>query len=101
MCIRDRVSRTIHALWKSPNAKAITPFLQNLAAVARRLGSREQMQRYLNLTLDLMERTSGSIHAIHKTLDSPCLADFFAQSSRLLINHPIVGLTIDVFKSQP
>ena len=86
------ITRTIHALWKSPNARAITPFLQSLAAVARRLASREPMQRYLDLTLDLMERTSGSIHGIHKTFASPCLPDFFAQAPRLLNNLAIVGL---------
>ena len=32
---------------KSPNSNAITPFLQTLAAAARRLPSQEQLQRYL------------------------------------------------------
>jgi nitric oxide reductase NorD protein len=44
------VTASMHALWKSPNGKAITPFLQSLAAVARRLPSRQQLQRYLDLT---------------------------------------------------
>jgi nitric oxide reductase NorD protein len=52
------------------------PLPADLAAVARRLPSREQMQHYLDLTLDLMERTSGSIHGIHKTFASPGLPDF-------------------------
>jgi nitric oxide reductase NorD protein len=30
------ITASMHALWKSPNGKAITPFLQTLAAVARR-----------------------------------------------------------------
>jgi hypothetical protein len=65
------INHTLQLIWKSPNGKAITPFLQTLAAVARRLPSREQMQHYLDLTLDLMERTSGSIHGIHKSFASP------------------------------
>ena len=56
---------------KSPNGKAITPFLQTLAAVARRLHSQEQLQHYLDIALDLMERTTGSIHGLHTTFPSP------------------------------
>jgi nitric oxide reductase NorD protein len=74
------ITASMHALWKSPNAKAITPFLQTLAAVARRLPSRQQMQRYLDLTQEFTERTTGSIHGIHQTFASPGLPDFLAQA---------------------
>ncbi|MER2542405.1 MAG: VWA domain-containing protein [Candidatus Accumulibacter phosphatis] len=86
------LTRTVHRLWKSPNGKAITPFLQSLAAVARRLGAREQMQHYLDLALDFMERTTGSIHGIHQTFASPGLPEFFAQAPRLLNALTIAGL---------
>jgi nitric oxide reductase NorD protein len=82
----------IRAIWKSPNGKAITPLLQNLAAIARRLPSQEQIQHYLELTLDYMERTSASIHGIHKTYASPSLADFFQQSPHLLTLLSLNGL---------
>jgi len=78
------VMETVRSINKSPNGRAISPLLQSLAAIARRLPSRPQLQRYLELGLDLMERTSGSIHGIHKTYPSPCLADFFSHSPRLL-----------------
>jgi nitric oxide reductase NorD protein len=42
------------------------------------------MQHYLNVSLHLMERTSSSIHGVHKTYASPALADFFQQSPHLL-----------------
>ena len=74
----------IRAIWKSPNGKAITPLLQSLPAIARRLPTPEQLQHYLSLSLSLMERTSGSIHGIHKTYASPSLADFFQYSPQLL-----------------
>jgi nitric oxide reductase NorD protein len=86
------IRETIHRLWKSPNARAIAPFMQTLAAVARRLETRDQMQHYLDLTLDLMERTSGSIHGIHKTFASPGLAEFFGQAPRLLNALTMAGL---------
>lgn len=74
----------IQVIWKSPNGKAITPLLQSLQAIARRLPSPEQLQQYFSLSLSLMERTSGSIHGIHKTYASPSLADFFQYSPQLL-----------------
>ncbi|EXI82632.1 MAG: Nitric oxide reductase activation protein [Candidatus Accumulibacter appositus] len=86
------ITASMHALWKSPNAKAITPFLQTLAAVARRLPSRQQLQRYLDLTQEFTERTTGSIHGIHQTFASPGLPDFFAQAPTLLKQLSISGL---------
>lgn len=82
----------VRVMTKSPNSHAITPFLQSLAAIARRLPSQEQMQHYLDLTLDYMERTSVSIHGIHKTYASPSLPDFFLQSPLLLSLLSIEGL---------
>jgi hypothetical protein len=86
------ISATIHTMWKSPNGKAIIPFLQSLPAVARRLPSREPFQRYLSLSLDFMERTTGSIHGIHKTFASPGLPLFFEQAPRLLGQLSVGGL---------
>ncbi|MDG5974681.1 von Willebrand factor A [Hydrogenophaga taeniospiralis CCUG 15921] len=103
------IAATIHTLYKSPNGKAIAPFLQSLAAVARRLSrspgrprndgtpsaglaqpglgalsSREPFQRYLSLSLDFMERTTGSIHGHHQTFASPGLPLFFERAPQLL-----------------
>lgn len=86
------ISATIHTLWKSPNGKAINPFLQSLPAVARRLPSREPFQRYLSLGLDFMERTTGSIHGHHTTFASPGLPLFFEQAPHLLGQLSIAGL---------
>jgi nitric oxide reductase NorD protein len=86
------VTASMHALWKSPNAKAITPFLQSLAAVARRLPSRQQLQRYLDLTQEFTARNTGSIHGIHQTFASPGLPDFLAQAPTLLNQLSISGL---------
>ena len=86
------IMNAIRAMTKSPNGKAIAPFLQSMAAIARRLPSQEQLQHYLDLSLDYMERTSGSIHGIHKTYASPSLPDFFQQSPQLLSLLSIGGL---------
>ena len=82
----------IKVIWKSPNGKAITPFLQSLSAVAARLKSAEQMQHYLDLTLDFMDRTTGSVHGIHKTFPSPGLPEYFNLAPRLLVLLTVDGL---------
>lgn len=74
------VMEAIHAMHKSPNGKAITPFIQTLAPVARRLHSLEQLKHYLDIAKDLMDRTTGSIHGHHTTFPSPGLPEFFQQA---------------------
>jgi hypothetical protein len=86
------VMAAVRLINKSPNARAIAPFLQALAAVARRLPTPAQLQHYLDLSLLLMERTSSSIHGVHKSYPSPSLALFFEQSARLLELLSLQGL---------
>jgi len=86
------VMTLIQRMQKSPNGKAITPFLQTLAPVARKLHSRERMRDYLDITLDFMERTTGSIHGHHTTFASPGLPEFFGQSAFLLSQLSLSGL---------
>jgi hypothetical protein len=86
------VMALIQRMQKSPNGRAITPFLQTLAPVARRLQSQEQLQHYLDVTLDFMERTTGSIHGHHTTFPSPGLPEFFAQAPALLNQLTLAGL---------
>lgn len=87
-----QVRNTIEALHKSPNSKAILPFLQTLAAVARRLRSAEQLAAYMEIALDLMARTSGSIHGRQLTLPSPGLTHFYEQAPRLVSLLSLDGL---------
>ncbi len=86
------VMALIQRLQKSPNGRAIAPFLQTLAAVARRLQSQEQLQHYLDITLELKARTTGSIHGHHTTFPSPGLPDFLAQAPSLLAQLSVAGL---------
>lgn len=82
----------VGALQASPNSAAITPLLQTLAAVARRLQSTEQLRRYFAIAQDLMQRTTRSLHGHHDTLASPCLAEFFAQAPRLTGQLSLAGI---------
>ncbi len=87
-----QVMAAIRVMQKSPNSKAITPFLQTLAAVARRLQSAEQVEVYVDIALNLMARTTGSIHGHHTTFPSPGLPHFFEQAPRLLALLSTAGL---------
>ncbi|OFZ67754.1 MAG: hypothetical protein A2V79_01225 [Betaproteobacteria bacterium RBG_16_56_24] len=82
----------IRKMWKSPNGKAIMPFLQSLPATVRRLHTREQLRDYLAIALDLMERTTSSIHGIHQTFPSPGLPEMFRQIPVLLGQLSLAGL---------
>ncbi|MHB1093332.1 nitric oxide reductase activation protein NorD [Thiobacillus sp.] len=86
------VMALIQRMQKSPNGRAITPFLQTLAPVARRLPAMEPMQRYLDMVLDFMTRTTSSIHGHHTTFPSPGLPEFFAQAPGLLSQLTLAGL---------
>jgi len=86
------VMEVIRRMAKSPNSKAIVPFLQSLPTAARRLHSHDQMHDYLELVLDFMERTTGSIHGIHQTFPSPGLPEFFKQIPVLLHQLSLSGL---------
>ena len=86
------VMTLVQRMQKSPNGTAIAPYLQTLASVAKRMQSQKQMQHYLDITLDFMERTTGSIHGHHTTFPSPGLPEFFAQAPNLLAQLSISSL---------
>jgi hypothetical protein len=66
------------------NFKAMVPFLQTCGAVARRLHNLELFKQYVELILDMMDRTSGSVHGHHTTFPSPGLPELLKQAPRLL-----------------
>ncbi len=86
------VMAAIQAMHKSPNGKAITPFIQTLAPVARRLHSLEPLEHYLDIAHDLMARTTGSIHGHHATFPSPGLPEFFQQAPFLFNQLSMAGV---------
>ena len=86
------IMECIRRMWKSPNGNSITPFLQSLPVTARRLQSPQQLRGYLDIALDFMERTTGSIHGIHQTFPSPGLPEFFKQIPLLLGQLSLEGL---------
>ncbi len=81
-----------HYMSTHTNFKAIVPFLQSSAAVARRLPSREVFSRYMELIRSMMDRTSTSVHGHHTTFASPGLPYLLKQAPNLLGALSLEGL---------
>ena len=79
-------------LARTPNSRAIPPFLQSLAAAARHLESRRLFGEYLQLVWQTMERTSPKVHGIDSMYTSECLPDFLNSAPFLLGQLSLGGL---------
>lgn len=86
------ISQTVWKLSRSPNGKAILPFLQMLPEASRRLGSESLLTGFIELVLDMAERTTGSIHGFHTTIPSPGLPDLLKKLPYLLNQLSCEGL---------
>jgi hypothetical protein len=86
------VAKTAYQISRSPNAQAIVPFLQSLAEISRRLEEPKLLQAYLDIVLEMVERTSISIHGSHATMASPGLIPFLGKAPGLLGELTIGGL---------
>lgn len=86
------VSQTVWKISRSPNGKVIAPFLQTIAEASRRLGSYDSLNRYIDIILGMMERTTGSIHGFHTTIPSPGLSDLLNHIPYLLKQLSLAGL---------
>ncbi|MFK5985010.1 MAG: VWA domain-containing protein [Pseudomonadota bacterium] len=86
------VSQSVWGLSRTPNGNSIPPFLNSIAEAARRLGSIELFQKYIDLLFDLAERTTGSIHGHHTTFPSPGLPVLLANAPYLLNQLCLEGL---------
>jgi nitric oxide reductase NorD protein len=86
------ISQTVWKFSRSPNGKAILPFLQMLPQASRRLGSEQLLSSFIAMLLDMSERTSGSIHGFHTTIPSPGLPDLLKKLPYLLSQLSCEGL---------
>ncbi len=87
------VSESVWKMSRSPNGKAILPFMQSLPEAARRLGAADPFFHYIKIIFELMERTSTSIHGNQAaTFPSPGLPEMLNQSPYLLNQLSLEGL---------
>ena len=87
-----RISQTVWQLSRTPNGRAIAPFLAALPEVSRRLGSEELLENYIALLFDMMQRTTGSAHGFQQSLPSPALPDLLQQMPYLINQLTLSGL---------
>lgn len=86
------VSQTVWDMSRTPNGRAIPPLLQALPEAARRLGSNAQFRNFIRLAMDMMERTTVSIHGHHTTIPSPGLPLLLERTPYLLSQLSLEGL---------
>ncbi len=86
------VSKRVWDMSRTPNGKAIPPFMQCLPEASRRLGSMEQMQHFLDILTAMMEQTTTSVHGIHKTHSSQGFPELLKQTPYLLNQLSLKGL---------
>jgi nitric oxide reductase NorD protein len=79
-------------LARSPNSRAIVPFLQSLPAAARHLESHELFAEYLHLVMETLARTTPKVHGIDSMYESACLAEFLISVPQVLGQVPLAGL---------
>jgi len=90
--ILEIVSKHVWDMSRSPNGKAIPPFMQCLPEASRRLGTMRQMQNFLDIIFEMMETTTTSVHGHHKTHSSQGFPVLLQQVPYLLNQLSLEGL---------
>ncbi len=90
--VLEMVSKAVWDMSRTPNGKSIPPFMQCLPEASRRLGSLEQMQRFIDILFQMMEDTTTSVHGHHKTHSSQGLPELLKQIPYLLNQLSLAGL---------
>ena len=68
--ILEIVSKSVWDMSRSPNGKAIPPFMMCLPEASRRLGTLEQMKHFFEILEEMVDETTTSVHGHHKTHSS-------------------------------
>ena len=90
--ILEVISKCVWDMSRTPNGKAIPPFMQCLPEASRRLGTLEQMQHFLDILFEMMETTTTSVHGHHKTHSSQGFPELLKQTPYLLNQLSLEGL---------
>lgn len=86
------VSQAVWDMSRTPNGNSIPPFMHCLPEASRRLGTKEQMNYFIEIIFEMMHSTTGSIHGHHTTFPSPGLPDLLKQIPYLLSQLSLEGL---------
>ncbi|MBD3755652.1 MAG: VWA domain-containing protein [Gammaproteobacteria bacterium] len=73
-----------YLLARSPNKKALIPFLNSLSSVGRRIDTVEDLQHYLDIIDEYVEKTQTVIHGHHSLYESPGMVALLESMPQLI-----------------
>lgn len=90
--ILEMVSQHVWDMSRSPNGKAIQPFMQCLPEASRRLGTLGHMHHFFDILFAMADETTTSVHGHHKTHSSQGFLVLLKQIPYLLSQLSLEGL---------
>lgn len=81
-----------YQLARSPNKKALIPFLNALSSVCRRIDRIEDLQTYLGMIDEYVEQTQTVIHGHHSLYESPGLVPLMDSMPQLISKLSLDGI---------
>lgn len=90
--VLEIVSKAVWDISRTPNGRSILPFIQCLPEASRRLASIKQLNKFIEIIFDMMDKTTISIHGIHKTHASEGLLKLLEKVPILLNQLSLQGL---------
>lgn len=90
--ILEMVAQRVWDMSRSPNGKAIPPFMQCLPEASRRLGSLDHMHHFFDILFAMVDDTTTSVHGHHKTHSSQGFLALLHQIPFLLSQLSLEGL---------
>lgn len=90
--VLEMVSKAVWRMSRTPNGNSIPPFMLSISRVSRTLGSIDQLEEFLAIMFDFMQKSTRSVHGIHATHPSPGLPKLLKQLPFLLGQLSLSGL---------
>lgn len=81
-----------YVIARSPNKKALIPFLNSLSSVCRRIDRIEDLQQYLDLINEYVEKTQTVIHGHHSLYESPGMIPLLNSMPQLISKLCLKGI---------
>jgi len=86
------VSDYSYKLARSPNKKALIPFLNSLSSICRRIDSIEELQRYFDILEEYINKTQTVIHGHHSIHESPGMVPLLNSIPQLISKLCLEGI---------
>lgn len=86
------VSDYSYKLARSPNKKALIPFLNSLSSICRRIDSIEELQHYFDILEEYIDKTQTVIHGHHSIHESPGMVPLLNSMPQLISKLCLTGI---------